>query len=126
MKGNRATNQYPLSVWIFTILLTPISMIVILGFTEKVNLVEQLELIPVFWVMGGLLSSPSLLVFVLSNRFIERFSIPNLTKKLIFSLIGVSCIVITFYILGGSLSLMLAIYYSLVFLILSLSLNRQV
>jgi hypothetical protein len=124
MKGNRTTNQYPLSVWIFTILLTPIFMVMFLGFTEKVDIVGQLELIPVFWIMGGLLSSPSLLIFIISNRFIERFSIINVTKKIIFSLIGVTCIIITFNILGGSLATNMTIFYSIMFFILGLSIKR--
>ncbi|MBP6756428.1 MAG: hypothetical protein KA210_09775 [Bacteroidia bacterium] len=124
MKSNRITNQYPLSVWIFTILLTPIFMVMSLGFTENVDIVGQLELIPVFWIMGGLLSSPSLLLFIISNRFIERLSIINVTKKIIFSLIGVTCIIITFKILGGSLATNMTIFYSIMFFILGLSIKR--
>jgi hypothetical protein len=124
MKRNRITNQYPLSVWIFTILLTPIFMVMSLGFTENVDIVGQLELIPVFWIMGGLLSSPSLLLFIISNRFIERLSIINVTKKIIFSLIGVTCIIITFKILGGSLATNMTIFYSIMFFILGLSIKR--
>ena len=124
MKGNRITNQYPLSVWIFTILLTPIFMVMFLGFTENVDIVGQLELIPLFWIMGGLLSSPSLLLFIISNRFIERLSITNVTKKIIFSLIGVTCILMTFKILGGSLATSMTIFYSIMFFTLGLSIKR--
>jgi hypothetical protein len=95
-----------------------------LGFTENVDIVGQLELIPVFWIMGGLLSSPSLLLFIISNRFIERLSIINVTKKIIFSLIGVTCIIITFKILGGSLATNMTIFYSIMFFILGLSIKR--
>ncbi len=107
--------QYPISVWIITILLTPIFMVTFIG----------LAVIPVFWIFGGIYSFPSLLIFILSNRLIDRFRIPNFAKKIIFSLIGVSCIIITFNILGGSFAPNLTIFYSIVFFILSLSIKRE-
>ena len=118
-------NQYPLSVWVLTILLTPIVMVLILVFTEEKNALVNLRLLPAFWGIGMLLSSPSLLIFILSNRFIERLSLSDLAKKFIFGLIGASCIILTFTLLGGSLAIILSVSYSLVFFTLSLIMRRE-
>lgn len=124
MKEKGTKNHYLFSVWLFTVLLTPIFMVMYLGMTEEVDIVEQLKLIPVFWIMGGLLSSPTLLILKLSNHFIEMCTIFSFAKKIIFLMIGLSCIIITFNILGGSLATKLTISYSFVFFILSLSIKR--
>ena len=118
-------NQYPLSVWVLTILLTPIVMVLILVLTEEKNALVNLRLLPAFWGIGMLLSSPSLLIFILSNRFIERLRLSDLAKKFIFGLIGASCIILTFTLLGGSLAIILSVSYSLVFFTLSLIMRRE-
>lgn len=124
-KENRISLQYPVLVWSLTILLTPILIILFLAFSEELKYFLQLQYLPVFWILGGLYSSPSLLIFILSNRFLERFPLNHLTKKFIFALIGVSCISITFTILGGSSSIKWILSYSSVFFILSLVVKRQ-
>jgi hypothetical protein len=121
-KENKISLQYPVSVWSLTILLTPILIILFLALTEEINYIKQIQYIPAFWIVGGLCSAPSLLLFILSNRFLERFPLNLLTKKFIFALIGVSCISITFMI--GSLSAKWILSYSSVFLILSLVVKR--
>ena len=120
---NRSTIQYPLAVWSLTILLTTILILLFLALTEEINYIKQVQYIPAFWIVGGICSAPSLLIFILSNRFLERFPLNHLTKKFIFALIGVSCISITFMI--GSLSAKWILSYSSVFLILSLVVKRK-
>ena len=122
-KENKISLQYPVSVWSLTILLTPILIILFLALTEEINYIKQVQYIPAFWIVGGICSAPSLLIFILSNRFLERFPLNHLTKKFIFALIGVSCISITFMI--GSLSAKWILSYSSVFLILSLVVKRK-
>jgi hypothetical protein len=124
-KENRISLQYPLSVWSLTILLTPIVILLFLALTEEINYIKQIQYIPAFWIVGGLCSSPSLLIFILSNRFLEKFRLNHFTKKFLFALIGVSCISITFTILRGSLAAKWIISYSIVFFILSLVLKRH-
>ena len=124
-KKNNIINQYPLNVWVLTILLTPIVMVLILVLTEEKNALVNLRLLPAFWGIGMLLSSPSLLIFILSNRFIERLRLSDLAKKFIFGLIGASCIILTFTLLGGSLAIILSVSYSLVFFTLSLIMRRE-
>lgn len=124
-KENRISLQYPVSVWSLTILLTPILILLFLAFTEELKYFLQLQYLPAFWIVGGLCSSPSLLIFILSNRFLERFPLNHLTKKFIFALIGVSCISITFMILGGSSSIKWILSYSSVFFILSFVVKRH-
>ena len=122
-KENRISLQYPVSVWSLTILFTPILIIVFLASTEELKYFLQLQYLPAFWIVGGLCSTPSLLIFILSNRLLERFPLNHLAKKFIFALIGVSCISITFMI--GSLSAKWILSYSSVFLILSLVVKRK-
>lgn len=124
-KENRISLQYPVSVWTLTILFTPILIILFLAFTEEINYVKQIQYIPAFWIVGGICSAPSLLIFILSNRFLERFPLNHLTKKFIFALIGVSCISITFMILGVSSSIKWILSYSSVFFILSFVVKRH-
>ena len=122
-KENKISLQYPVSVWSLTILLTPILILLFLAFTEEINYVKQIQYIPAFWIVGGLCSTPSLLIFILSNRFLEWFRLNHFAKKFIFALIGVSCISITFMI--GSLSAKWILSYSSVFFILSFVVKRH-
>jgi hypothetical protein len=124
-KENRSTIKYPLAVWSLTILLTPILILLFLVLTEEINYNKQIQYIPAFWIVGGLCSSPSLLIFILSNRFLEKFRLNHFAKKFIFAFIGVSCITFTFTILGGSLAAKWTISYSIVFFILSLVVKRK-
>lgn len=124
-KKNNTINQYPLNVWVLTILLNPIVLVLILVFTVEKNALVNVRLLPAFWGIGMLLSSPSLLIFILSNRFIEKLSFSDLAKKFIFGLIGTSCIILTFTLLGGSLAIILSVSYSLVFFTVSLIMRRE-
>jgi hypothetical protein len=124
MKKNKPLNQYPLYVWALTILLTPLIGVLILILTDDKNALVNVRLLPAFWGIGMVLSSPSLLIFMLSNRFIEKLSLSDLAKKIIFGLIGVSCIILTFALLGGSATIKLSLSYSPMFFILSLMMRR--
>ena len=123
-KKNKPLNQYPLYVWALTILLTPLIIVLILVLTEQKNVLVNVGLLPAFWGIGMVLSSPSLLIFILSNRLIEKLSLSDLAKKFIFGLIGVSCIILTFALLGGSSTIKLSLSYSPMFFILSLMVRR--
>jgi hypothetical protein len=124
-KENRSTIQYPLAVWSLTILLTPILILLFLALTEEINYIKQIQYIPAFWIVGGICSCPSLLIFILSNRFLGKFRLNQFAKKFIFAFIGVSCITFTFTILGASLAVKWTISYSIVFFILSLVVKRK-
>jgi hypothetical protein len=125
MKKNNPLNQYPLYVWALTILLTPLIIVLILVLTDDKYALVNVRLLPAFWGIGMVLSSPSLLIFIRSNRFIEKLSFSDLTKKILFGLIGVSCIILTFALLGGSSTIKLSVSYSSVFFILSLGMRRE-
>jgi hypothetical protein len=124
-KKNSVLNQYPLYVWVLTILLTPLIIVLILILTEQKNVLVNVGLLPAFWGIGMIASSPYLLIFIRSNRFIEKMSFSDLTKKILFGLIGVSCIILTFALLGGSSTIKLSVSYSSVFFILSLGMRRE-
>jgi hypothetical protein len=123
-KKNNPLNQYPLYVWVLTILLTPLIIVLILILTDDKYALVNVRLLPAFWGIGMVLSSPSLLIFILSNRFIEKLSLSDLAKKILFGLIGVSCILLTFALLGGSSTIKLSVSYSPMFFTLSLIMRR--
>ena len=123
-KKNNPLNQYPLHVWALTILLTPLIIVLFFVLTDVKNALVNVRLLPAFWGIGMVLSSPSLLIFLLSNRFIEKLGLSDLAKKILFGLIGVSCIILTFALLGGSSTIKLSVSYSPMFFILSLMVRR--
>ena len=123
-KKNNPLNQYPLHVWALTILLTPLIIVLIVVLTEQKNVLVNVRLLPAFWGIGMILSSPYLLIFILSNRFIEKLNLSNLAKKIIFGLIGASCILLTFAPVGSSLAIIFSVSYSPMFFILSLMMRR--
>ena len=124
-KKNNPLNQYPLHVWALTILLTPLIIVLILVLTEQKNVLVNVGLLPAFWGIGMIVSSPYLLIFILSNRFIERLSLSDLAKKIIFGLIGASCILLTFAPVGSSLAIIFSLSYSPMFFTLSLVMRRE-
>ena len=123
-KKNNPLNQYPLHVWALTILLTPLIIVLFFVLTDVKNALVNVRLLPAFWGIGMILSSPYLLIFILSNRFIERLSLSDLAKKLIFGLIGASCILLTFAPVGSSLAIIFSVSYSPMFFTLSLVMRR--
>jgi hypothetical protein len=123
-KKNNPLNQYPLHVWALTILLTPLIIVLFFVLTDVKNALVNVRLLPAFWGIGMIVSSPYLLIFILSNRFIERLSLSDLAKKLIFGLIGASCILLTFAPVGSSLAIIFSVSYSPMFFTLSLMMRR--
>ncbi len=125
MKKNKPLNQYPLYVWALTILLTPLIIVLFFVLTDVKNALVNVRLLPAFWGIGMIVSSPYLLIFILSNRFIERLSLSDLAKKLIFGLIGASCILLTFAPVGSSLAIIFSVSYSPMFFTLSLVMRSE-
>jgi hypothetical protein len=123
-KKNNPLNQYPLHVWALTILLTPLIIVLFFVLTDVKNALVNVRLLPAFWGIGMIASSPYLLIFILSNRFIERLSLSDLAKKIIFGLIGASCILLTFAPVGSSLAIIFSVSYSPMFFTLSLMMRR--
>jgi hypothetical protein len=123
-KKNNPLNQYPLHVWALTILLTPLIIVLFFVLTDVKNALVNVRLLPALWGIGMIVSSPYLLIFILSNRFIERLSLSDLAKKLIFGLIGASCILLTFAPVGSSLAIIFSVSYSPMFFTLSLMMRR--
>ena len=123
-KKNNPLNQYPLHVWALTILLTPLIIVLFFVLTDVKNALVNVRLLPAFWGIGMIVSSPYLLIFILSNRFIEKLSLSDLAKKIIFGLIGASCILLTFAPVGSSLAIIFSVSYSPMFFTLSLMMRR--
>jgi hypothetical protein len=123
-KKNNPLNQYPLHVWALTILLTPLIIVLFFVLTDVKNALVNVRLLPAFWGIGMIVSSPYLLIFILSNRFIEKLNLSNLAKKIILGLIGASCILLTFAPVGSSLAIIFSVSYSPMFFTLSLMMRR--
>ena len=127
MKGNKWAIQYPFLVWVLTILLTPIFMWPFAGFTgtfENTEIVGLIQIVALSWIMGGLFSFPSFVLFIVVNHLLERLTIIMLVKKLIFGLIGIGCILITFTVVRIPLDTIFTFSYSFMFFILSLAIKR--
>jgi hypothetical protein len=127
MKGNKWAIQYPFLIWVLTILLTPIFMWPFTGFVEtfeNAEIVGLIQIVALSWIMGGLFSFPSFVFFIVINHLLDRLTINMLTKKIIFGLVGIGCILITFTVLGISLETFLTLSYSFMFFILSLVIKR--
>ncbi len=127
MKGNKWAIQYPFLVWVLTILLTPILMWPFAGFAEtfeNTEIVGLLQIVALSWIMGGLFSFPSFVLFIVVNHLLDRLTIIMLTKKIIFGLVGIGCILITFTVVRISLDTIFTLSYSFMFFILSLAIKR--
>jgi hypothetical protein len=127
MKGNKWAIQYPFLVWVLTILLTPIFMWPFAGFTgtfENTEIVGLLQIVALSWIMGGLFSFPSFVLFIVVNHLLDRLTLIMLTKKIIFGLVGIGCILITFIVVRIPLDTIFTFSYSFMFFILSLAIKR--
>ena len=127
MKGNKWAIQYPFLVWVLTILLTPIFMWPFAGFTgtfENTEIVGLIQIVALSWIMGGLFSFPSVVLFIVVNHLLDRLTIIMLVKKLIFGLVGIGCILITFTVVRIPLDTIFTFSYSFMFFILSLAIKR--
>jgi hypothetical protein len=91
---------------------------------ENAEIVGLLQIVALSWIMGGLFSFPSFVFFIVINHLLDRLTINMLTKKIIFGLVGIGCILITFTVLGISLETFLTLSYSFMFFILSLVIKR--
>lgn len=127
MKGNKWAIQYPFLVWVLTILLTPIFMWPFAGFTgtfENTEIVGLIQIVALSWIMGGMFSFPSFVLFIVVNHLLDRLTINMLTKKIIFGLVGIGCILITFIVVRIPLDTIFTFSYSFMFFILSLAIKR--
>ncbi|MFT7613487.1 MAG: hypothetical protein ACI9J3_002461 [Parvicellaceae bacterium] len=103
--------RYTFIVWLLTVSLGPLLWILfeIFFYHEKAS--NMFELLPLSLFMGLILSLPTLLIHAISSYLLSLSQSPTILIKLILLAIGVSCIVITFQLIGGSLSNKLTVFY---------------
>ena len=115
------TYTYPLFTWILTVLIAPIFLVIIsiikYGFRNN-RFFEIFEVLPVFFILGGLYSLPTLLVFLINYYFLTQRNVSNLLIRSISMFIVYLCIYLTFLFIGGSESMKLTLVYGITMTIL--------
>ena len=115
------TYTYPLFTWILTILIAPLFLIFIsiinFGFRNN-SILEIFEVLSVFFILGGLYSLPTLLVFLINYYFLTQRNVSNLLIRSISMFIVYLCIYLTFLFIGGSESMKLTLVYGITMTIL--------
>ena len=94
--------NYPVKVWFFTISVSPLILVLALWFYNSRKLSEIITGVPLlmlFFFFGLVVSLPALFLFWLSYRVLQSKAWKGLIWKLIFSLLGISLVWITFFIL---------------------------
>ena len=122
MNGQKQrTYTYPLFTWILTILIAPLFLILIsiinFGFRNN-RFFEIFEVLTVFFILGGLYSLPTLLVFLINYYFLTQRNVSNLLIRSISMFIVNLCIYLTFLFIGGSESIKLTFVYGITMTIL--------
>ncbi len=111
---NQETYNYPLFTWIFTILITPLIIMLInliINGNKTVDILEMFKVLPVFYILGGLYSLPTLGVFLINYHFLKRRKISNLLVRSISMFVANICVYLTFLYIGGTASMKLALVY---------------
>jgi hypothetical protein len=123
MKTDTNNTLYPIQVWLTTTLgIAP--LILLLGGLVNTKWNVELVTIPLFMLvipLGGLLlSSPVLLIGLLVFRVLIREVSSETLIKLLFAVISITGVAITFWIISGSMAVMLGLIYSASVIVASL------
>jgi hypothetical protein len=126
-KINIKTYNYPLFTWILTILITPIVLMIIPIIIEGKISNSMPEVIPVFFLLGGFYSLPTLGIFLINYHFLKRRKISNLLIRSISMFVANICVYLTFLYIGGTATMKLALVYciTLTIFIWVVKLKRQ-
>ena len=105
--------NYPSLVWLSTLLVSPLLWIFYNEIQNAGDWLLLLESLPAFYTMGLIFSLPTFGLFYLVYYFIQKKRLSLIIGKIILFLVVILGIVLTFYIIGGSLVEELAIFYSI-------------
>lgn len=97
--------RYHFKVWLFTILISPILLVLILWFYNSKNPEDIHTALPFLMLailFGSLLSIPALFLFWLLYKDIRDSSLNYLVKKIFLSFIGISLVWISFILMNRS------------------------
>lgn len=125
--------MYPIKIWVLTLLLAPClwvlgNVVGVISLEVPHGVLESLALfwmVPIFYIMGILMSFPVLGVFLLLYHFLKDRDVSLVLWKSIFTITGVAGIFATFAWIGGTIHLELAICYSLTLTTLIWVLKRE-
>lgn len=114
MRDNiRRNNYYPFLTWILTILVSPLLWIIYHGVNDGNGLRSLFETLPAFIILGLIFSIPTLGIFLIVYNLLKEKIDSDIDLKSILMVIGVIGVFLTFILIGGSISVELAIFYSI-------------
>lgn len=123
-KTNKRMNfsfpKYPMKIWVLTLLLAPClwvlgNVVGVISLEVPHGVLESLALfwmVPIFYIMGILMSFPVLGVFLLLYHFLKDRDVSLVLWKSIFTVMGILGIFLTFVYIGGTDQTELALCYS--------------
>ena len=112
--------NYPLYNWITTIIIGPILFTVYEILFKNESISSMLEMIPLFILMGIIFSIPVLILNILIFNLLSKIITSKIFMKFILTVVGITGVVVTFKIIGGTLSNNLTIYYSIAIILSSI------
>lgn len=121
-------NNYPWYAWTLTVLIAPIIWILFKVVFNGGSILSWFETLPAFYAMGLICSLPTLGLFMLIYHTLKRKGISDIMLKSLLMIIGIVGIFLTLGYIGGTISMDLALFYSLTmtFFIWIIKMNRYI
>lgn len=114
------SKSYPYKHWLTSIALAPTFPILYnIAFLHGENYLDYLKGYPAFFLYGLLSSLPAFAIYLLLFSYLAKGAYSELIIKTLLNLATITCIFLTFLILGGSEENDIAIMYSVSVLITS-------
>lgn len=98
--------KYYFKVWLFTILISPVFVIVGLGYQNSGNLSDIYKAFPIWFLavlFGSALALPALFLFRLLNKGLANHDLPVFLNKLIHAIAGIVLLWTTFYLMNRNI-----------------------
>lgn len=118
MNNNETVNKdYLVLIWMMTIALVPLVWIAYQILFSGGNWRSMFLVLPLFYIYGLFYSAPTFFILLICFYLLSKNEVSSIWSKIILSVIGISGILITFHLIGGSLSRELALFYSIGYVI---------
>lgn len=105
--------NYPFAFCVFTILIGPLIWIIFEIIVSAEKAASMLMTLPAFIILGLIMSSPVLLLCFLVFTIFNNYNASYWATKITLITIGIIGVVLTFNLLGGSLTFPLTVSYSI-------------
>jgi hypothetical protein len=109
--------NFPILTWMFTIAVGPLLFILFEIIFKNEKIISSLEGLPVFIVIGMIMSLPTFFITMLVFKLIQRKNSSYNLTKLIHLTISITGLVITLDLISGTLQKPLTISYSIAVII---------